>query len=330
MSKLPENTTTTARGDYPRVVGPDTALSRVLDFFELDGYSDPSAAWRVFTRTWNWAAPLAAAVPAESLGARPVARPVPEGFVLTGQWHVPPGAAPGRWLVLPLTDTRRDAKTEAANAPDLFVTTSRVLPRALRTRRAVDDADGAGPAFRLDDVQVPSGFATYSAGTPLRGDDAAFVWTAVTGLAFGAARRLTDTLARLAPNAAGPADTRTQSRPFAATPTAATPTADAADELAAVLRDERLNLAARVHGAPLAGRADALRSAEALAAQIRRASRTVHHVVAAAYERALPCTVDDGREPLVRLVEESSPILQYMRFAVELLPPGGQSSTVEG
>ncbi|MFE7753270.1 hypothetical protein [Streptomyces sp. NPDC057428] len=325
MSKLPENTTTTARGDYPRVVGPDTALPCVLDFFELEGYSDPSAAWGAFTRTWNWAAPLAAAVPAEGLGARPVARPVPEGFVLTGQWHVPPGADLGCWLVLPLTDTRRDATVEVANAPDLFVTASRVLPRALRGRHAVADTDVAGPVFRLDDMQVPSGFATYSAGTPLREDDAAFLWTAVTGLAFGAARRLTDALARLAPNTAGPAGTHAQS-----SPPAAVGAADAAAELAAVLRDERLHLAARVHGAPLAGHADALCGAEALAAQIRRASHTVHHVVAAAYERALPCTADKGREPLIRLVEECSPILQSMRFAVELLPPGGQSFTREG
>ncbi|MGW0302391.1 hypothetical protein ACWDYK_37720 [Streptomyces anthocyanicus] len=327
MSKLPKNTTTTARGDYPRVVGPDTALPRVLDFFELEGYSDPSAAWRAFTHAWNWAAPLPAAVPAEDPGARPVARPVPEGFVLSGQWHMPPGTDPGRWLVLPVTDPRRqDARAGAANAPDLFVTASRVLPRAPRSHPAVEYGGEAGRAFRLDDVQVPNGFATYSTGTPLREDDAAFVWTAVTGMAFGAARSLTDTLARPDPNAAGPTSpvgTHTQSGPSATGPAA---------ELAAVLRDERLNLAARVHGAPLAGLADAVRAAkaQALAAQIRRASRTVHLVVAAAYERALLCAADEDRGALARLVEECSPILQYMRFAVELLPPGGQSSIPEG
>jgi len=327
VSKLPENTTTTAHGDYRRAVGPDTGLPRVLDFFELDGYSDPSAAWPAFTRTWNWAAPLATAVPAEGSGVSPVTRPVEGSFALSGQWHVPPGGAgPGQWLVLPLTSTRRrDARSGAGDTPDLFVVTSEALPRALHGRCAVQDADGAGPTFRLDGVRVSGGFATHSAGTPLGADDAAFVWTAVAGLAFGAARRLTDALAGLAPSAAVSTGARTRSRP----PVAVSPAAAAA-ELAAMLRDERLSLAARLHGAPFAGRVDGSRAVESLAAQVRRASRLVHHVVAAAYERALPLTVDDGRDRLVHLVEESSPMLQYMRFAVELLPPGGQSSTVEG
>ncbi len=288
----------------------------MLDFFELDGCSDPSQAWRTYTRTWNWAAPLTTAAPAETPGVRPVAGPVAEGFVLSGQWHLPAGADPGRWLALPLADTRhRDARSRARNAPDLFVTASRVLPGAPRAGRTA--RGGAGdPAFRLDGVQVSSGFATHTSGAPLRDDDAAFAWTAVTGLAFGAARCLVDTLAALAPVAAGSAG------PYPRT----VPPADAAAGLTAVLRDERMSLAARVSGAPLAGRADATRAAEALAAQVRRASRTVHHVVAAAYERALPCTVDAGRKSVVRLVEESSPVLQHLCFAVELLPPGGRAA----
>ncbi|MFE7750262.1 hypothetical protein [Streptomyces sp. NPDC057428] len=321
MSELPENTTTTTtHGDYPRVVGPETSLSRVLDFFELDGYADPSAAWTAFTRAWNWAASLPAAVPAEAPGAPPVVRHVQDGFALSGQWHLPPGAGPGSWLALPLTGARRDSEYGAGDAPDLFAVTSAMLPRALRGRRAVGNAEGAGPTFRLDGVRVPTGFATYSTGTPLRTDDAAFVWTAVTGLAFGAARRLTDALAGLASSAAVSASARTRGGPPAA----------AAAGLAAMLRDERLSLEARVHGAPFAGRADGTGSAEVLSAQARRASRLIHHVVAAAYEHALPLPVGGGRDPLVHLVEQSSPILHYMRFAVDLLPPGGQRSPAEG
>ncbi|GHB13345.1 hypothetical protein GCM10010330_79050 [Streptomyces tendae] len=326
MSKLPENTTTAAHGDYLRVVGPHTRLPRVLDFFELDGYSDPSAAWQAFTRTWNWAAPLATAVPAEGPGARPAAWPEQGGFALSGQWHLPPGADAGPWLVLPLTGTRRLAGRHGADdTADLFVVGSQVLLRQPRVPRTGRDTGGAGPTRRLDGLRVPEGFATHSAGTPLGTDDAAFVWTAVAGLAFGAARRLTDALAGLAPSSALSAAARTQGGP----PVTVSP-ADAAAELAGLLRDERLSLAARVHGAPLAVRADAPRAAEALADQVRRTSRLVHHVIAAAYEHALPLTVDGARDPLVRLVEESSPILHCMRFAVELLPPRGQSSTTEG
>lgn len=320
MSKLPENTTTTAHGNYLRLVGPGTGLPRVLDFFELDGYSDPLTAWQAFTRTWNWAAPLAAAVPAEGPRVRPVARPVREGFALSGQWHVPPGANPGQWLALPLADTRRrDATGQAGDAPDLFVVVSKALPRALRVHRAGNPAeDGTAPVLRMDHVTVPGGFATHSAGTPLRAEDAAFVWTAVVALALGAARRLTDTLAGLAPNAAASPGTRLM-QPAAA-----------ASELATMLQDERLSLTARLHGAPVLGRNGGSVATESLAAQVQRASGLVHHVVAAAYERALPFTGQEGRHPMVRLVEETSPILQHMRFAVELLPPGSQSSTVEG
>ena len=56
----------------------------------------------------------------------------------------------------------------------------------------------------------------------------------------------------------------------------------------------------------------------------------VRHVVAAAYEQALPLVGSDRQYPLMCVVEGASPILQCMRFAVESLPPHSEIPTVEG
>ncbi|MBZ9641846.1 hypothetical protein [Streptomyces sp. PSKA30] len=203
---------TSTYGDHPKLLGPDTGLARVFAFFEAEGHSDPAGAWQALTGTWNWAAPLPTALPRTDVPG-PVARPAPGGCALSGQWRLPPydpcdGTGP--WLALPLAPVRD-------GGPDLFVVASKVLPGDV----------GAGSVFRLEDMYVPAGFVTHSAGEPLRCGDAPFFWTAVTALALGAARRMTDALA--APS-----------------------TAAAAAELAAVLHDERLSLAATVHAAPSA------------------------------------------------------------------------------
>ncbi|MYR62638.1 hypothetical protein GTY54_42710, partial [Streptomyces sp. SID625] len=77
--------------------------------------------------------------------------------------------------------------------PDVFVVASEALPEPPGS----GDGPGAGAVFRLADVYVPGGFATSSAGTPPGAGDAVFVWAAVSGPAFGAARRLADTLGGL-------------------------------------------------------------------------------------------------------------------------------------
>ncbi|MFC9916550.1 hypothetical protein [Streptomyces sp. NPDC127197] len=277
---------TSTYGDRPKLLGPDTGLARVFAFFEAEGHSDPAGAWQALTGTWNWAAPLPTAVPRTDVPG-PVARPVPGGCALSGQWRLPSYESydgTGPWLALPLAPVRD-------GGPDLFVVASKVLPGDV----------GAGSVFRLEDMYVPAGFVTHSAGEPLRPGDAPFFWTAVTALALGAARRMTDALA--APS-----------------------TAAAAAELAAVLHDERLSLAATVHAAPSARQGLPPSVEERLAAHVGQAGIAVHHVVGAAYEHALVSGGSADRHPLVNLIEACSPILQQVRYATELLLPHDKTS----
>ncbi|WLW58143.1 hypothetical protein [Streptomyces sp. YU58] len=308
MSRLPRPTTTDPYGERPNVLGPDTGLAQVLAFFESEGYSGPArAAWQAVTRTWNWAAPLTTAVPRTDVPGS-VARPASGGFALSGRWRVPSydrcdrcdGTAP--WLALPLVPAKY-------GDPDLFVVPSKVLPAPVRARTD-DDGGTTGPVFRLEDVYVPAGFVTHSTGRPLRAGDAPFFWTAVTGLALGAARRMTDLLA-------APADTGSGRGPVPSPVSA---------ELAAVLHDERLSLAAVLHGAPSARQGLPAAVEARLAAHVGRAGTAVHHVVAAAYEHTLTADWGGGPHPLVSLIEAGSPILQQARYATELLPPRDRTS----
>ncbi|MGP4013887.1 hypothetical protein [Streptomyces sp. 4N124] len=286
--------TTSTYGDHPPVLGPDTGLAQVLAFFEAEGYPNPAAAWQALTRTWNWAAPLTAAVPRADRPA-PMARPVPGGFTLSGQWRLPSHDGTAPWLALPLAPAER-------GGPDLFVVAAKVL------KVFPDDEGATGPVFRLEDVYVPGGFVTYSTGEPLRAVDAAFLWTAVTALALGAARCMTDVLTALAKGGAG------------------TVVPSTATELTAVLHDERLSLAAALHGAPSARQGLPASVEKRLAAHVGRVGILVHHVVAAAYEHALASGGSTGRHPLVNLIEASSPILQQVRYATELLLPHDKTS----
>ncbi|MFB7601052.1 hypothetical protein [Streptomyces sp. NPDC056160] len=315
---------------------------RVLGFYERDGHSDASAAWESFTSVWNWSAPLAAALPWDPSGAGPLVRGVAGGFSVSGQWRLPAAGTAGsraavtggRWLALRLAEHPHGPGDRfGVGDPDVFVVSSKVLPGPSRDPHAAGDGrasggvgggaagsadrgtDGPWAVFRLADVYVPGGFATSSSGTPLGAGDAVFVWAAVAGMAFGAARRLTDALAALGTHGA-------------AVSSAVSPVAAAA-ELAAALHDERLSLAARLHGVSRA--AGARPAAEAvLAERVRRAGRLVHQVVSAAYEYGLACRGNAARDPLISLVDDSTPILQYMRYAVDLLPPDERTPTVEG
>ncbi|MFJ5035870.1 hypothetical protein ACIQB5_49690 [Streptomyces sp. NPDC088560] len=316
MSEPPEMTTF-MHGDhskpdgYVKALGPDTGLARLFAFFESDGYSDPSAAWQAFTSTWNWAAPLTTADPAAAFGPGPVVQPAMSGFTLSGAWHVPSYDGTAAWLALPLGGGEQQGRhaTVAHGDPDLFVVPSEALRSAVR---GFDDGV-AGPLFRLEDVHVPAGFVTHSAGTPLRPGDAAFLWTAVAALALGAARRMTDVLAGSAPNTASPAATWPM------------PPAAAA-ELAAMLHDERLSLAAVVHGAPSVRQGTPSSVEERLAPLVRQAGHAVHQVVASVYEHALASGGTGPRRALVPLIEGSAPILHQARYVTELLPPDGRSS----
>ncbi|MDX3853155.1 hypothetical protein [Streptomyces sp. AK02-01A] len=311
---------TASRGTHAEAVGPGTDLAQVLHAYEREGHQDPAAAWESFTAAWNWAAPLPAALPADH-GRLTTARPVPGGFSLSGVWRIPSDVKQGRWLALPLTDRCQQPRSDTVErGPDVFVVSSNVLPHSQRRHRVTGGTDTYEPAFRLDKVYVPGGFATSSAGTPLRTEDAAFLWTAVTAMALGSARRLTGALAALAQDEAA--------FPVAA----AMPAAAAAAELAAALHDERLCLAVtlRSSGASSVAPGAAVSFGHSLTAPVRRTSNMVHEVVAAAYEYAAPFHRSSGHHPLVSLIESSTPVLQCMRFAVELLPPGDATSTAEG
>ncbi|MET7694945.1 hypothetical protein ABZT06_44785 [Streptomyces sp. NPDC005483] len=283
---------TPAYGDrHPRLLGPDTRLAEVYATFETAGHADPAGTWQALTGAWNWAASLPAAVcDLDFPGA--TARPPPGGFTLSGLWTLPAHEQIGPWLTLPVPVT-------GAGEPDLFVVASKALPKA----------SGATALVRLDDLYVPAGFATHAAGAPLRAGDATFLWTAVAALALGTGRRITDVLA--APHAGGAASTR------------------AAAELAAVLHDERLSLAAALHDAPSARHGLSAAAERRLAVRLPRAGQAVQHVVAAAYQHVLTADLGGACHPVVSLIEAASPILQQARYTTELLPPGGRTSSRE-
>ncbi|MGW7048846.1 hypothetical protein ACWGDT_40555 [Streptomyces avermitilis] len=305
-------------------LGLSSDLGKVFAFFEADGYSDPSAAWQAFTGSWNWAASLAAAVPATPYGQGPVARAVDGGFRLSGQWSsLPSYHGQGPWLALPLA-------AATAGGPDIFVVSTKVLAGAVHG--PAGDVDRPGQTFRLDDTYVPAGFVTRSTGSPLGPQDAAYYWTAIAALALGAARRLTN--ARAGATALGAMNTVRESvtstvvaAELAAVLTVEKPVTSTvvATGLAAVLHDERSSLAATVHGA-FTHRGVPPVLEERLACQVRRTAAAVDHVVASVYDFALTSDVSDGVDPLTDLIEASAPILQQARYALNILPPGGSTS----
>ncbi|MFH8625902.1 hypothetical protein ACH4A8_29115 [Streptomyces vietnamensis] len=92
-------------------------------------------------------------------------------------------------------------------------------------------------------------------------------------------------------------------------------------ELAAVLHDERLSLAAALIGCPAARDDLPPDVEERLAARTRQAASVVHHVLAEAYQHVLALGGNSDRHPLVAVIEAGTPILQQARYATELLPP---------
>ncbi|WP_327111265.1 hypothetical protein OG206_01340 [Streptomyces sp. NBC_01341] len=313
MSERTRDTATGAPSDcLPDLAGPDAGLPRVLERFEFAAHQDPSAAWDAFTRTWNWAAPLAIALPVTADGAGPAARAVPGGFSLSGRWR-PSGDEQSGWVALPVpTEGRQGHSGTEEGARNLFVLPERTLPRAL-SGGSGDPRHAA--TFELTDVFVAAGLATRTAGTALRAEDTLFFRTAVTAMALGSARRVTDALTGLAPDARADASTAPLS-----------PTASAV-ELAAVLHDERTALAAALRDLPRSGRTAPSASEEAEVTHLTRVGPMVRHVVVAAYERGLPSAGHHEGQSLVRTVEDTAPILQCMRFAVETLPPLGKTTT---
>ncbi|MGW0858577.1 hypothetical protein [Streptomyces sp. NPDC002690] len=292
--------TRSTRAGHPDAPGPYAPLAQVFSFFEAVGHADPALAWQSFTGTWNWAAPLATAVPHEAVAA-PVAHEEAGGFTVSGLWSRPAHAGSGPWLVLPLTG-------DAGGGPDLFVVHSKVLDR---TRPSLPGG-APGAAFRLDGTPVPAGFATRAEAVPLLPEDAPFLWTAIAALALGATRRMADVLAAPAGYRAVPG------------PRGSSASAVVAAESAALLHDERVGLAAALHGTPSVRQGLSTAVEEELFARAGRAGNAAHHVVASVCEHALTSSdVNDGGQSLVLLIEASAPVLQQVRYSRELLPPRG-------
>lgn len=283
-------------GSRPRVPERETALARVFAAHENLGHAGPSTAWNSFTATWNWAAPLPAATPARRSGAAPTARPAPGGFSLSGLWHLPPETEDAPWLLLPLTDAYRD-RTGGAEGPDLFVVPTKVLSSPHHGPRTLASSPTSGSWVRVYEQYVPAGFTTFASGTPLRPQDGAFLWTAVTAMALGAARRLTEVLASVHANGTRSAVHRVTA--------AAAPAATAA-ELATRLSRERYSLHC---------------PDEPLTTRVRQTSRLAHHVVATAHAHASTVTDTGDRHRIESLLAESNTLLQHVRFTLELLPP---------
>ncbi|WP_238698023.1 hypothetical protein [Streptomyces sp. E5N91] len=287
----------------------------MFEFYERSGHRDPAGAWRAFTGTWNWAAPLTAAVPRTGPGRTPAVRPVPGGFALSGQWCLSPEEATGNWVALPLADSRPGTARDAAGpgGPDLYVmAATRLAGLAAAPGDRGDRGTSSGRLFRLADVYVPAGFGTRTAAPPLRAREAPFLWTAVAALALGAARRMTDELP------GGP--TGDKGLREAGTSGAARA------ELAGMLHDERLSTAAALHGSAAARQGLPAPLEERLAARAGQVADVVHHVLAVAYQQVLAESGNADRHPLVRVIEASSPILQLARYATELLPPDDRTS----
>ncbi|MGW7575894.1 hypothetical protein [Streptomyces sp. NPDC054765] len=289
---------------------PGTDPAQVFEAYEDEGHFDPGAAWASFTADWNWAAPLPHAVAHSSPEGAPVARPVPGGYALSGRWCLPRETGAGQWLALPLAGLReagcQNALAIPPDRPDVFVIASKRLPRTTGGGlHAVHFPADSDISFRLEDLHVPTGFATHASGTPLSARETSFLWTAVAGMALGAARRLTEELAMLGPSPA------VDSLSSAAT---------AAAELTALLRHERLGFTAELYNRPGLGQFISLAAREPLVDRVRRAAAVAHHVVTAAYERAIPFFTKDGDHPLESLVVDSAAVLQHLRATVDLLP----------
>jgi hypothetical protein len=247
--------------------------------------------------TWNWAAQLPRALPADR-GA--VCHPAEAGYLLSGTWHVTDEARRHRWLTLTAPSGRSADRPAAADQPDTFVVATRALPRP------------SGPVpevVRLDGLHVPAGFVTGSAARPLGDRDAPFLWTAVTAMALGAARRLAESLPGLAAGA-----------PLADRPGFPVPPQSAAAQLGALTRAEYAALTARLRDGTGASCARPAEFDEVLAAQIRQAGVRVHQVAVAAYEYALSVTEGSGPGPLEALFSDCTALLQHIRYTTEFLP----------
>ncbi|MFE8953535.1 hypothetical protein [Streptomyces althioticus] len=143
-------------------------------------------------------------------------------------------------------------------------------------------------------------------GTPLTPGDSTFALAAVTAMAFGAARRTAEAITVLG----GPYVTAGWT---------------------ALLRDERLALVAELYFTPQEqggrGRAN---TGEALDGRLGRAGLLAQQAMVGAYGHTLDLPGSEGGPAVARTVEDCVPILQFLRFASEILPPEATTGRGEG
>ncbi|MFF4836328.1 hypothetical protein [Streptomyces sp. NPDC001315] len=87
-----------------------------------------------------------------------------------------------------------------------------------------------------------------------------------------------------------------------------------------------MSLAAALHGGPSARQGLPEDVDERLAAGVGQAGNAVRHVVAAAYDHVPAAGGSGDGHPLVDLIGAASPILQQVRYAMELLPRDDRTS----
>lgn len=155
---------------------------------------------------------------------------------------------------------------------------------AVRRAQGAEDAEG----FRLRDLFVPSGLTSSAEGTPLRSADAPYAWVAAMGMAYGSSRLL------LAEQTGRPGP-----------PEATVP------HLAALLERERDAVHAGLRDARVPAVGD-----ERLEERAERTAQLVREVYAACCAEGPDALLPRQESPLTA----GAPLLQFLRFAAELLP----------
>ncbi|MFJ4985367.1 hypothetical protein ACIP9H_16360 [Streptomyces sp. NPDC088732] len=156
-------------------------------------------------------------------------------------------------------------------------------------RRSQGTHDVAGDAFRVRDLFVPTGMTSSAEGTALGNRHTAYAWSAALGMAFGFGRLLL---------------TEPDGVP-------GRPEGTAASHFGALLTREREAVRSHLRRLPVAPGGD-----EPLAERVRAGADLVRDVYAAGAAGA------DGLTAPAPLLLAGAPLLQFARFATELLPPG--------
>ncbi len=114
------------------------------DHFDSAAYRDASTTWDVFTRTWNWAASLAVALPVVEPGIAPLGRPVDGGFWVSGRRHPTSNRQPD-WVALSMVPARQATERTAHGARGRMRSLRHVRQGAVAVRTDWNPRVGGSP-----------------------------------------------------------------------------------------------------------------------------------------------------------------------------------------